>query len=254
MNQVSCAAATAVKLHINIDHVATLRQARGTRYPDPVWAATLVELAAADGITVHLREDRRHIQDRDVHLLRQTVRGVLNLEMAALPEMVQLAVAIKPDVVTLVPERRAELTTEGGLNLEAGGAALAATVTDLRRAGLPVSLFIDPTAAAVHGAKTLGVERIELHTGVYCERAESRDVEATQAELLRLADAATLGESLGLHVAAGHGLDYQNVLPVCEIKAIVELNIGHAIVARAVLVGMERAVREMRQTIAEAQR
>lgn len=241
-----------MKLHINVDHVATLRQARGTRYPDPSWAASLCELAGADGITIHLREDRRHIQDRDVTVIRETCRGVLNLEMAATDEMVGIALRTKPDVVTLVPENREERTTEGGLDVTS--AATARAVRALVAAGIPVSLFIDPTDAAVRGSHALGCSRIELHTGEYCEAWTARDEAhgAAASELARLRSAAELGHALGLHVAAGHGLDYGNVGPVAAIGAIVELNIGHAVVARAVLVGMERAVREMRVAMMEA--
>jgi pyridoxine 5-phosphate synthase len=234
-----------VKLHVNVDHVATLRQARGTRYPDPVWAAAACELAGADGITVHLREDRRHIQDRDLRVLRETVRGVLNLEMAATPEMVGIACAVKPDVVTLVPEKRAERTTEGGLDLRGTPAPVAQAVAALGQAGIPVSLFIDPSEPAVRAAQTLGAPRIELHTGDYCEREGALPGAEAARELARLRDMAELAHGLGLHVAAGHGLDYRNVGPVAAILAIEELNIGHAIVARAVLSGMERAVTEM---------
>ena len=245
-----------MKLHINVDHVATLRQARGTRYPDPVWAASLCELAGADGITVHLREDRRHIQDRDVTVLRETVRGVLNLEMAATDEMVAIATRLRPDVVTLVPEKRQERTTEGGLAVTEGSTGRPATaraIEQLDKAGIPVSLFIDPSESAVRASHALGVPRVELHTGDYCEAPAAlddghRDSPATQ-QLLRVRAAAELGAQLGLHVAAGHGLDYLNVGPLAAIAHISELNIGHAIVARAVLVGMERAVREMRDAI-----
>ena len=236
-----------IALHVNVDHVATLRQARGVSYPDPVWAASLCELAGADGITVHLREDRRHIQDRDVELLRKTVRGVLNLEMAATPEMVDKAIAIRPDIVTLVPERREERTTEGGLDV-AGGARLAVqeAVAALHEARIPVSLFIAPDLTQVRAAAQLKVPRIELHTGQYCEET-LRPGHAAQAakELERLAQAAEDAVRLGIHVAAGHGLDYPNVKPVVRIAGIEELNIGHAIVARAVLSGIEQAVRDM---------
>jgi pyridoxine 5-phosphate synthase len=233
-----------MKLHVNVDHVATLRQARGTPYPDPVWAASLVELAGADGVTVHLREDRRHIQDRDVMLLRQTVRGVLNLEMAATEEMVRIALEVKPDVVSLVPEKREERTTEGGLDVKAQG--LGRAIAELSRGGIPVSLFIDPTEEAVRVSHELGAPRIELHTGDYCERWHPINHAPGDEELARLERAAAAGKKRGLHVAAGHGLDYGNVGPVAALWEIEELNIGHAIVARAVLVGMERAVREMR--------
>jgi pyridoxine 5-phosphate synthase len=240
----------ALKLHVNVDHVATLRQARGTRYPDPVWAATLCELAGADGITIHLREDRRHIQDRDLQLMRSTVRGALNLEMAATPEMIAIALERRPDIVTLVPEKREERTTEGGLDLGTGRRAVEGAVQRLRDAGIPVSLFIDPTEEAVRVSHAVGAQRIELHTGDFCEAFgppdDGRESGPASRELGRLTEAAGLGASLRLHVAAGHGLDYGNVAPVAAITPIEELNIGHAIVARAVLVGMERAVREMR--------
>ncbi len=232
-----------MKLHVNVDHVATLRQQRGTIYPDPVAAAALVELAGADGITVHLREDRRHVQERDVRILRQTVRGVLNLEMAATDEMVRIACDVRPDVVTLVPEKRQERTTEGGLDVRAP--TLPAAIDTLAKASIAVSLFIDPTDEAVRASKSLGAPRVELHTGDYCERAHPVKHAAGDAELARLQHAARLAHDLGMHVAAGHGLDYANVEPVAAIAEIVELNIGHAIVARAVLVGFERAVREM---------
>ncbi|MCU1280114.1 MAG: pdxJ [bacterium] len=239
-----------MKLHVNVDHVATLRQARGTSYPDPLWAAALVELAGGDGVTVHLREDRRHIQDRDVRLLRQSVRGVLNLEMAATDEMVRIAREVKPDVVSLVPEKREERTTEGGLDvLGAAKAGIARAIEALAGDGIPVSLFIDPSEEAVAASKELGAPRVELHTGDYCEAWRGLPTAAAQRELARIERSAVRGAELGLHVAAGHGLDYGNVGEVAAIREIEELNIGHAIVARAVLVGMERAVREMREAI-----
>jgi pyridoxine 5-phosphate synthase len=234
-----------MKLHVNVDHVATLRQARGTTYPDPAWAAPLCELAGADGITIHLREDRRHIQDRDVRVLRQTVRGALNLEMAATEEMVRIACDVRPDVVTLVPEKREERTTEGGLDLAGSRTQVERAVAALAQAKIPVSLFIDPTEEAVRASKALGAPRVELHTGDYCEAWHPIDRHRAQGELTRLARAALTGVEIGLHVAAGHGLDYNNVGAVAAIREIDELNIGHAIVARAVLVGMERAVAEM---------
>jgi pyridoxine 5-phosphate synthase len=235
-----------IALHVNIDHVATLRQARGTRYPDPVWAAALCELAGADGITIHLREDRRHIQDRDVQLLRQTVRSTLNLELAPMPEMVEIAVGLQPDVVTLVPERRQERTTEGGLDAVHHADVLLPAIRRLQQAGIPVSLFIAPDLAQVRAAAALKVPRIELHTGDYCEATlRLGQKEQAKTELERLASAAEAGVGLDLHVAAGHGLDYPNVRPVAVLPGVEELNIGHAIVARAVMVGMQQAVREM---------
>jgi pyridoxine 5-phosphate synthase len=229
------------RLHVNIDHVATLRQARGTSYPDPVWAATLCELAGAHGITCHLREDRRHIQDRDLELLKKTVRTVLNLEMAATGEMQRIAQKLEPDVCTLVPEKRDERTTEGGLDVVGGGEALAGAVGALHDAGIDVSLFVDPTLPQIRAAAALKVSRVELHTGHYTEARGA----AAGLELDRLANATEEALSLGVHVAAGHGLDYPNVGAVAKIPGIEELNIGHAIVARAVFVGLERAVRDM---------
>jgi pyridoxine 5-phosphate synthase len=231
-------------LHVNIDHVATLRQARGTRYPDPVWAASLCELAGAVGITVHLREDRRHIADRDVRILRDTVRTTLNLEMAATEEIIAIACELKPDIATLVPEKRAERTTEGGLDLRQPK-AVARAVKRLQDTGIQVSLFIDPTRQAVLASHATGAKRIELHTGDYCA---ARGDEATR-ELQRLAVAAEEGVAAGLHVAAGHGLDYPNVGPVAAIPGVTELNIGHSIIARAVFVGLDRAVRDMLDAI-----
>lgn len=234
-----------MRLHVNVDHVATIRQARGTSYPDPVWAAALCELAGADGITVHLREDARHIQLRDVRILRKTVRSVLNLEMAATPAMVALACEIQPDIVTLVPEKREERTTEGGLDLKAGRAALQTATRSVRELGIAVSFFIDPDREAVRASQELGASIVELHTGDYCNAG----ADAIAKELDRIEVAAREGQQAKLRVAAGHGLDYPNVGPIAAIAAIEELNIGHAIVARAVLVGMESAVREMIQVI-----
>jgi len=233
-------------LHVNVDHVATLRQSRGTRYPDPVWAAALCELAGADGITVHLREDRRHIQDRDLRLLRETVNQVLNLEMAATQEMVAIAREVRPDVVTLVPERREERTTEGGLDVVGQRVSVERATAALGEAGIAVSLFIDPVEEAVRAARQLGAPRIELHTGDYCNAHGP----VQKAELARLAQATAVGLELGLHVAAGHGLTTDNVGQVVAISGISELNIGHAIVARAVFVGIQAAVGEMLAAIA----
>jgi len=237
-----------MNLHVNIDHVATVRQARGTRYPDPVWAAALCELAGAHGITVHLREDRRHINDRDVRLLRQTVRSKLNLEMAATDEMVGIALDVKPDIVTLVPEKREERTTEGGLDVLSASDAVKRAIERLGAAGILVSLFVDATRDAVKATHALGAPALELHTGDYCEAPAAR----CAVELDRLAAAAEDASALGLHVAAGHGLDYPNVRPVALLPGITELNIGHAIIARAVMVGLERAVRDMLAVLREA--
>jgi pyridoxine 5-phosphate synthase len=230
------------RLHINVDHVATLRQARGTRYPDPVTAAALCELAGADGITVHLREDRRHIQDRDVRILRETVQTVLNLEMAASGDMIALARELRPDLCTLVPEKREERTTEGGLDVTGQADTIASACTWLKEVGIRVSLFIDPDPEAVHASARLGADMVELHTGDYALAKN----EQAHAELERLRDAARRASAAGLLVAAGHGLDYPNVAAVSAIPEVIELNIGHSIVSRAVLVGMERAVRDMK--------
>lgn len=233
-------------LGVNIDHVATLRQARGTRYPDPVAAAVMVEQAGADQITVHLREDRRHIQDRDVHLLKQTVQTVLNLEMAASPEMVALALEVRPHTVTLVPERRQELTTEGGLDACGNEAHLAPVINALQSAGVQVSLFIDADAAQIAAARRMQAYAIELHTGVYCDAPRGG---AQTAALKRLIDAAQSAKAAGLYVAAGHGLTLNNVAPLVACDAIVEYNIGHSLVAHAVFVGLTQAVVAMRAAL-----
>jgi pyridoxine 5-phosphate synthase len=230
------------KLGVNIDHVATVRQARGVAEPDPVTAAALAELAGADGITVHLREDRRHIQDRDVELLRRTVGTRLNLEMAATDEMVGIALKLLPDCVTLVPEKREELTTEGGLDVIRYRSSLKDPVELLRQGGITVSLFVDPDLEQIKAARRLGADYIEIHTGAYCE---ARDPGSRRIELEKIDNAVRAGRKLGLRVNAGHGLNYQNVREVVALGGIEEFNIGHSIVSRAVLVGMDRAVREM---------
>jgi pyridoxine 5-phosphate synthase len=233
-----------VRLYVNVDHVATIRQQRGTRYPDPVAAAVLCELAGADGITVHLREDRRHIQDRDVRVLRETVRGVLNLEMAATEEMLAFAREVKPDFCTLVPEKRQERTTEGGLAVAPGGPVERVTHA-LADAGIGVSLFIDPEPGVVEAAARLGgVGTVELHTGYYC-LAPARSAEMAR-QLQRLELAARAAGDAGLRLGAGHGLDHANLAPVVGLPGLEELNIGHGIVARAVLIGMQAAVAELR--------
>lgn len=239
------------RLYVNVDHVATLRQQRDTRYPDPVAAATLCELAGADGITVHLREDRRHIQDRDVRVLRETVRGVLNLEMAATDDMLAIARAIKPDFCTLVPEKREERTTEGGLTVAPGG-TLEKVVHGLSSDGIGVSLFVDPEPGVIEACARLGVGTVELHTGDYC-LAPLRSGEAGR-QIQRLDRAARAATDAGLRLGAGHGLDYANVGPVAALPGIAELNIGHGLVARAVLIGMTAAVAEMRAAIAAGAR
>jgi pyridoxine 5-phosphate synthase len=234
-------------LGVNIDHVATVRQARRTVEPDPVWAATLAELGGADAITVHLREDRRHIQDRDLEVLRRTVQVKLNLEAALAPAMIEIACRVKPDQVTLVPERREEVTTEGGLDVVSHKTATAQAVKRLQAAGIVVSLFLDPDARQLDAAVELGAHAVELHTGCY---ANAGDDAARHAELVTLARAAGMVRQAKLALAAGHGLTYRNVVPVARLEGMGELNIGHSIVARAVLVGMTRAVREMRDLIA----
>ncbi|HLL83033.1 MAG TPA: pyridoxine 5'-phosphate synthase [Longimicrobium sp.] len=233
---------TQQRLGVNVDHVATLRQARKVAYPDPVTAAAMAELAGAEQITIHLREDRRHIQDRDLRILRETTQTLLNLEMAATSEMVKIAYEYKPDVVTLVPERREELTTEGGLDVASQRENISRIIKNLKDGDITVSLFIDPDLDQVRASHRCNADRIELHTGRYCE---AHDEKERQKELGRIVDAAKAGVKLGLGVAAGHGLNYHNVRPIARIAEIDELNIGHAIVARAVLVGFERAVREM---------
>jgi pyridoxine 5-phosphate synthase len=240
-----------MRLHINIDHVATVRQARRTDEPDPVRAAVLAELGGADGITVHLREDRRHIQERDVRLLAATVRTGVNLELAAVDDVLAVATELRPMEATLVPEKREEVTTEGGLALgQADRSRLAGAVVRLKEAGIRTSLFIDPEPAALHAAADLGADAVELHTGEFAERWKDR--QGVDEQVDRLRRAAALGVSLDLDVHAGHGLTYENVARVAAIEDIQELNIGHSVVSRAVFVGMERAVREMWQRIREA--
>lgn len=233
------------ELGVNIDHVATLRQARKTYEPDPVWAAALAELGGADGITIHLREDRRHIQDRDLRVLRDTVTVKLNLELACNDEVVAIACQTRPDQATLVPEKREEVTTEGGLDVLAHRAAVESAIKRLRGAGIFVSLFLDPDLAQIEAGAELGAEAIELHTGQYALAKGA----AQQAQLASLAVAGRRIRELGLLLHAGHGLNYHNVVPVATLEGMHELNIGHSIVSRAVLVGMERAVSEMKELI-----
>ncbi len=231
------------RLGVNVDHIATLRQARGGHEPDPLMAATLVELAGADGLVVHLREDRRHIQDRDVILLKEIVSTHLNLEMAADEAVAKIALEIKPDLVTLVPERRQELTTEGGLSVVEQKDRIECMVQLLHDGGIPVSLFIDPDLQQVRAAHKVQADSIELHTGRYANTRRQKD---QSTELEALSQAAKLAHKLGLTVSAGHGLNYQNVQSVTNIREIVEFNIGHSIISRSVFVGLERAVREMK--------
>jgi pyridoxine 5-phosphate synthase len=234
------------ELGVNIDHVATLRQARRTYEPDPVWAAALAELGGADSITVHLREDRRHIQDRDLELLRQTVTVKLNLELACESQILEIACRMRPDQATLVPERREEITTEGGLDLINNRQSASQAIARLKAAGVFVSLFIDPDLAQIEASHDLGADAIELHTGAY---ALARRGEEQQRQLITLVEASGHVRRLGMSLHAGHGLNYQNVRGVATIEGMKELNIGHAIISRAVMVGMERAVREMKALI-----
>ena len=232
-------------LGINLDHIATVRQARRTVEPDPVTLALLAELGGADGITVHLREDRRHIQDRDVELLRRTVRTRLNLEMAATAEMVAIALAIQPDMVTLVPEKREEVTTEGGLDVIAQESTLQGQINQLQGAGIPVSLFVDPDSPQLKACQRCGARWVELHTGSYAEARWTQQ----PLELARLIEGTNEARQLGLRVNAGHGLTYQNVEPIAAIPGMEELNIGHTVMARAMAVGLQEAVRQMKELV-----
>lgn len=238
-----------VLLGVNVDHVATLRQARGTRYPDPVQAALDAEEAGADGITVHLREDRRHIQERDVRLIRQTMNTRLNLEMAVLDEMVAFACEIKPDYCCLVPEKREELTTEGGLDVIAQFDRVKSACSVLAENGIQVSLFIDPEEAQIKAAVDVGAPIVEIHTGCYADAETEVEV---QAEYDRIASAVAYGQTLGLVVNAGHGLHYQNVEPIAALPGMNELNIGHSIIARSLFTGLKPAVSDMKQLILQA--
>lgn len=229
-------------LGVNIDHVATLRQQRHTLYPDPVQAAAVVETAGADQITIHVREDRRHIQDRDAKLLRQTVQSLLNVEMAATGDMQKMAFELKPDLVTLVPERREELTTEGGLDVNHHKDSFKKYVQALQDADIPVSLFIDPDVEQVKASHRVDARSVEIHTGKYCDAKTPKE---RDKELNRIVDAARTAAKLGMRVAAGHGLNYHNLRPLVQIDEIAEYNIGHAIVAHALFVGLDRAVKDM---------
>jgi pyridoxine 5-phosphate synthase len=234
-----------MRFHVNIDHVATVRNARGVSYPDPIAIALECERAGADGITAHLREDRRHMRDEDIARLRRSVTTLLNLEMAATVEMTQIAERLRPDVITLVPERREERTTEGGLDVIGQRAAIEPVIDMARRVGIRVSLFIAPEAAQLHASAELGVAQVEFHTGFYCNREGAEQ----KAELERLAKAATLGSSLGLEIAAGHGLTRGNLVDVVQIPEIAELNIGHAVIADAISLGIKQSVLEFRAAI-----
>jgi pyridoxine 5-phosphate synthase len=234
-----------IRLGVNVDHVATLRQARGIDVPDPVEAALLAEQAGADGITVHLREDRRHIQERDVRLLRERVRTKVNLEMAVTPAILAFAESARPDDACFVPEKREELTTEGGLDIGAHKSKVKDAVDRLQARGIHVSLFIDPEEGQIRTAGEIGAHAIEIHTGAYCNATGV----ARDKELTAIVTAATTARSLGLEVHGGHGLNYANVLPIAKIPEIVELNIGHSLIARAVFVGIAQAVREMKELL-----
>jgi pyridoxine 5-phosphate synthase len=237
-----------IRLGVNVDHVATVRQARKVEVPDPVEAALLAEKAGADGITVHLREDRRHIQERDVELMRQRLATKLNLEMAVTPAMVTLAEKLRPNDACFVPEKREELTTEGGLDVVANKQKILEAVKRLQDRGIHVSLFIDPQKNQLETAKAIGAYAVEIHTGAYCNAAGTEREKERDA----IAAAAALAHSLGLEVHGGHGLNYDNVLSIVTIPEIVEFNIGHSIIARAVIVGIEQAVREMKQVLAKS--
>lgn len=238
-----------ILLGVNIDHVATVRNARGTAYPDPVFAAALAEQAGAEGITVHLREDRRHISDRDVEILRNTIKTRMNLEMAVTDEMLEIACRIKPHFVCLVPEKRQEVTTEGGLDVASQVARIQEAVTRLSAVGTKVSLFIDADHAQIDAAVASGAPYIEIHTGRY---ADAETEEEQQQELQRIAEAATYASQQGLKVNAGHGLHYHNVQAIAAIPEMNELNIGHAIIGRAVFTGLPEAVAEMKRLMVEA--
>lgn len=239
-----------MKLCVNVDHIATIRQARRIKEPDPVLAASLAELGGADGIVVHLREDRRHIQERDLALLKETVKTQLNLEMAVTEEMRNIAILYLPDMVTLVPEKREELTTEGGLDLKANSEKVQKLIESLNKYNILISIFVDPVLEQVELAAKCGANLIELHTGCY---AEAKSDKERETELHRLIKARDYALSLGLEVSAGHGLNYYNIIPIARLENIKELNIGHSIVARSVFVGFERAVKEMKELIMYAQ-
>lgn len=230
------------RLAVNVDHVATVRQARGTDEPDPVIAAGIAELAGAEGIICHLREDRRHIQDRDLRLLRRTVKTRLNMEMAAVDEMIQIALELRPDLVTLVPEKRQELTTEGGLDVLADHDRYREVVERLRKGGIPVSFFVDPEPSQIEAAHSAGGSVVEIHTGHYAEASSEKEAEE---RFMRIARAVESASGTGLEIAAGHGLNYTNIKRFQSLSGIGEYSIGHSIISRAVLVGMERAVRDM---------
>lgn len=234
------------RLGVNIDHVATIRQARRTVEPDPVWAAALAELGGADGITLHLREDRRHIQDRDLRVMKETVQVKLNLEMAVSEEIMGIALEVHPHQVTLVPEKRQEITTEGGLDVVGNLSRVKDCVQRFLAAGIEVSMFIDPDPRQIEASRSIGAQAVELHTGCYADAVTHKD---QMRELQSLQDSGKFARELGMLLHMGHGLTYRNVVPVATIPGVEELNIGHSIISRAVLVGMEQAVREMKRLI-----
>jgi pyridoxine 5-phosphate synthase len=238
-----------ILLGVNVDHIATLRQARGTRYPDPAHAASVAEHAGADGITIHLREDRRHIQDRDVYVMAKTIQTRMNLETAVTDEMIKIALEVKPEYVCLVPEKREELTTEGGLDVACNIEKIKAATKTLSDAGIKVSLFIDADKAQLDAAKACGAPYVEIHTGAYADATNEADL---SKELEHIRKGVKYAASLGLIVNAGHGLNYHNVKPIAAIQDIYELNIGHAIIARAAIDGLDKAVRDMKRLMLEA--
>ncbi|MCF2856268.1 pyridoxine 5'-phosphate synthase [Pseudoalteromonas sp. SMS1] len=238
-----------ILLGVNVDHIATLRQARGTSYPDPAHAAAVAEHAGADGITIHLREDRRHIQDRDVYVMAKTIQTRMNLEIAVTDEMLDIACEVKPEYVCLVPEKREELTTEGGLDVAGNQQKVTEAVQKLADAGIKVSLFIDADKAQIDAAKATGAPYIEIHTGAY---ADAQSDDAQKAELERIREGVQYAHGIGIVVNAGHGLHYHNIKPIAEMPEIYELNIGHAIIARAAIDGLEKAVRDMKRLMLEA--
>lgn len=236
-------------LGVNIDHVATVREARKTNEPDPVWAATLAELGGADGITIHLREDRRHIQERDLRVLSESVAVPINLELAAADDVLAIACDMAPYQATLVPERREEVTTEGGLNVAGAQAKITEAVRRLKGAGIVVSLFLDPDSRQIEAGVATGADAIELHTGAYAHASSRHSANPTQIELEKLRKASQQVRSAGLILDAGHGLTYRNVQPVAAMEGMHELNIGHSIIARAIMVGLEQAVRDMKRLV-----
>ena len=240
-----------VRLGVNIDHVATVRNARRTFEPDPVHAAVIADLAGADQITLHVREDRRHVNERDLKLIKELIHSKVNLEMAITEEMIQLALEVKPHQVTLVPERREEITTEGGLDVVNQMEKVKSAVERLKRTGITVNLFVDPEEEQIRASAQVGADAVELHTGTYAEAWARNDAEGVERELERLRKSATLAKTLGLKVYAGHGLTYKNVKPIAQIPEVEELNIGHSIVANAILKGLKEAVQEMLRIVKE---